>query len=446
MQHAIYSKNIITPRGTVEGTIIINNGKIVTIAQQSPAAVPCEDASELVVMPGLIDSHVHINEPGRTDWEGFQHATKAAAAGGITSLIEMPLNASPVTTSPEAFEAKLAATQGNLYVNCGFWGGVVPGNAHHLEALLNAGVWGFKAFLVHSGIDDFPAVSQHDLQQAMPIIAKLGVPLLAHAELDLGPESTQQLVQTPQSYQAYLRSRPKSWEDQAVAMLAQLAGQYSCQTHIVHVSSSQAIPIIQRAKAAGIPLTAETCTHYLYFDAEHIPDGGTIYKCAPPIREKDNNLLLWQALTDGVLDFVVTDHSPSPPGMKDLDGGSFANAWGGISGLQWSLPAFWAKASKKQLPIAKLVQWMASDVAAFVGLEHRKGAIAPGMDADLVIWDPYEEISPKAQGCFSRHPISPYLGQPLLGAVKKTYVNGQLAYDISEFGATPYGELLLRTS
>ena len=277
-------------------------------------------------MPGVIDAHVHINEPGRTEWEGFDTGTQAAAAGGITTIIDMPLNANPVTTTVIAFDEKIVASKSKLHVNVGFYGGLVPGNQNELEGLIQAGVLGIKCFLTHSGIDEFPNVGKKEIDAAMPIIAKYGLPLLVHCELE-SKQVDNQFSDFPNSYRYYLASRPKQWENDAVELMIKLCRKHNCKTHIVHVSSAEALASIKEAKEEGLLLTAETCPHYIYFSAEDIPDSNCLFKCAPPIREKENNDLLKAALKSGVLDFIATDHSPAPPDIKELTTGNLQKAW-----------------------------------------------------------------------------------------------------------------------
>ncbi len=333
------------------------------------------DVGELVVSPGIVDCHVHINEPGRTDWEGFTTATRAAAAGGVTTLVDMPLNCLPVTTTRAALETKLAATAGQLCVDVGFWGGVIPGNARDLAGLARAGALGCKAFLVHSGIDEFPNATEADLRQAMPVLRALGLPLLAHAELDLGgvtPEVAR--AGDPRAYRAYLASRPPAWEDQAIRLLVALCRETGCAVHVVHLSSASSLPTLRAAKAEGLPITVETCPHYLCLEAETIPDGATHFKCAPPIREHANREALWGALADGTIDLVISDHSPCTPALKLPERGDFQNAWGGIASLQLGLPAVWTEARRRGHGLHELATWMSARPAALAGLGARKGA------------------------------------------------------------------------
>jgi allantoinase len=320
----IKSKNILTSTGVINGIILISKGKIADVILSNDSFdFPIEDAVERIVMPGIIDPHVHINEPGRTEWEGFDTATKAAAAGGITSMIEMPLNSSPITTTKNNFQIKLNAAKNKLHVNCGFWGGVVPDNLNDLEELLNNGVFGLKAFLTHSGIDDFPNTNAEHLRKALKILKKYDKPLLVHCELDSVHNDLKLLQQNPRSYSAYLKSRPINWEDNAIKLMIDLCRETGVHVHIVHLSSANSIEQIQKAKQEGLSLTVETAQHYLFFNAEEIPDGATQYKCAPPIREKENDEQLWNALLDGTIDFIATDHSPSPPELKEIQSGNF---------------------------------------------------------------------------------------------------------------------------
>lgn len=381
-----------------------------------------EDVGGNILMPGIIDAHVHINEPGRTDWEGFDTATQAAAAGGITTVVDMPLNASPVTTTVEAFNEKLEASKNKLHVNVGFYGGLIPGNQTDLEGLMQAGVLGIKCFLTHSGIDEFPNVNEKDIDEAMPIIAKYGLPLLAHCEI-FDKEIDSKLSESPGSYQYYLASRPKQWENDAINLMIKLCRKHNCKTHIVHVSSAEALLKIQEAKKEGLPITAETCAHYIYFNAEDIPDADCLYKCAPPIREKENNRQLKDALSNGVLDFIATDHSPAPPDIKELQNGNLQKAWGGIAGLQFLLPASWT-AMKEKISLEKFIPLLTVHPAKFLQVDKQKGNIAVGYDADLVVWNPDEEFEVKQKEILHRYNCSPYSGQKLYGTTQQTIVNG----------------------
>jgi allantoinase len=421
---AITSNQTVLPGGTRKATVIISDGKILEVNEENPPGnIPVTELNDLVLMPGIIDPHVHINEPGRTDWEGFDTATRAAIAGGVTTLVDMPLNASPVTTTAKAFDEKIASTAGKLHCNCGFWGGVIPGNEKEIPLLIRKGVAGFKAFLTHSGIDEFPNVTEEDLRKVMPVIAESGLPLLVHCELD-GAERSDG-VTDPQSYQQYLRSRPDSWELNAIALMIRLCEEFKCRTHIVHLSSAAALPLISRAKEKHLPLSVETAQHYLYFSAEKIPDGRTEYKCAPPIRDTANQAQLWKALKDGLIDFVATDHSPAPPGMKDPASGDLFRAWGGIASIQFALPALWTAARKQDCQPADMAKWLCAKPALLPGLAACKGKIQPGYDADLVAWDPGASFVVKEENILHRHSITPYLGETLFGKVAQSWLTGE---------------------
>ncbi|UFH52427.1 allantoinase AllB [Spirosoma sp. KNUC1025] len=437
----IIGNNVVTPDGVRKAVVLIRNGQIVAVEAELPEsfAGAVVDIGDDVLMPGLIDPHVHINEPGRTDWEGFDTATRAALAGGLTTLVDMPLNASPVTTTVDAFDQKIAALNGKLHTNCGFWGGLIPGNSAEIERLIDKGVLGFKAFLTHSGIDDFPNVTEEDLRKAMPIIAQSGLPLLVHCEL-----STEEPLATDyvRSYQNYLSSRPKEWEDTAIALMIRLCEEYNCRTHIVHLSSANSIEPIANAKQNGLPLTVETAQHYLFFHAESIPDGQTQYKCAPPIREQANNDQLWEALKAGIIDFVATDHSPAAPELKQLQSGDFMNAWGGIASLQFALPVLWTAARKRGFAITDLTRWLCEKPSELIGFSRRKGRIAAGYDADLIVWNPGQSFTVTEDLIRHRHKMTPYLNQELYGVIKRTYLAGEPVFDAGNFLTLNAGNVL----
>ena len=438
--HGYFSARVVTPEGIGPATVLIDGEHIAEIVA-GPRALPgAYDFGDWVIGPGLVDCHVHVNEPGRTEWEGFETATRAAAAGGVTSLVDMPLNSLPVTTTGAALAAKLSASKDKCFVDVGFWGGVVPGNAEALRELAAGGVLGCKAFLVHSGIDEFPNATEADLRQAMPVLRDAGLPLLAHAELDLGAEM---LTQDRRSYQRYLESRPKVWEDEAIRLLVKLCRETRCPVHIVHLSSAASVPTLRAAKAEGLPITVETCPHYLCLESESTPDGATLYKCAPPIREHENREGLWRALLDGVIDFVITDHSPCTPALKLAERGDFEAAWGGIASLQLGLPAVWTEARRRGADLSALFRWMSAAPAKFAGLSGKKGRIAPGFDADLLVWDPDATITVEAERLFFRHKVSPYLGQRLEGVVQHTVLRGKCVYDGRQHPKDPVGQHLL---
>ena len=445
---ALHSTRVLTPQGLQEATIVVNGKKIesLNVGRQKSEMVTVEDLGNNVIMPGLIDSHVHINEPGRTDWEGFNTATRAAAAGGITTLVDMPLNSSPVTTDVMSLQLKVDAAEKSLHVNCGFYGGVIPTSLSDLPGLLEAGVMGIKAFLTHSGIDDFPNVTEEHLRKALPLLKKFGVTLLVHAELDEPHPDQKFLEENPTSYNAYLMSRPKSWEDKAINMLIRLCGEYQTRIHIVHLSSANSIAPIKAAIKKGLPISVETCPHYLVFHAGEIKDKQTQFKCAPPIREKQNNEQLLKAVKERIISFIVTDHSPAPPEMKELKSGNFKKAWGGIAGLQFSLPAFWTHARQHGFTIEDMAMLMSFNVAKFLDLTKIKGKLEAGYDADLVVWNPEKEFVVTTDIILHKHKITPYEGLKLSGVVSRTYVNGSLVFDNGNFNALNKGVVIRRSN
>lgn len=385
-----------------------------------------EASEESVVMPGLVDTHVHINSPGRSEWEGFPTATSAAAAGGVTTLIDMPLNSIPPTTTLAGFKEKLDTAKDDCFVDVGFWGGVVPGNTAELARMFAAGVMGFKCFLVPSGVDEFQHVTEGDLREAMPELSRLGALLIVHAEL---PGSIKDTDDT--DYNGFLRSRPCAAEDEAVALMIRLSREFATRVHIVHLSSAEALPLLRAAQAEGVKITAETCPHYLHFTAETVPPRATEFKCCPPIRESDNRGRLWQGLADGTIDMVVSDHSPCPASMKLRETGDFMAAWGGIASLQLRLPVVWTEARRRGFSLRELTNWLCLNPARQVSLASRKGAIAPGFDADIVIWNPEREFVVKAEVLQHRHKLTPYNGEQLTGVVEKTFLRGRKIYDVS---------------
>jgi allantoinase len=445
----VRGKRVVTPEGERAAAIHVRGGVVAAVAgfDEIVDGVALHEAGDFVVMPGLVDTHVHINEPGRTEWEGFSTATRAAAAGGVTTLIEMPLNSIPATTTTAAFREKVAAAAGKLWVDAGFWGGVVPGNAEELRALWDAGAFGFKCFLVPSGVDEFVHVAEADLRVALPKLAAMGAPLLAHAEL---PEPIEKAVASlaksalPRKYATWLAARPREAENEAVALLLRLGEEFGARIHIVHVSSADALDLLRRAKDAGGAVTAETCPHYLTFAADEIPDGATEFKCAPPIRERENREKMWQALGDGALDLVATDHSPCPPAMKLPEEGDFLRAWGGIASLQLGLPVVWTEARVRGYAVTHLAKWLCAEPARLAGLAGRKGTIAVGCDADFVIWDAEGKFRVEAAQLHHRHKVTPYAGRELSGRVEATFLRGRKIFERGEFSTGPVGHVLQR--
>ncbi len=430
----IRSRRVLLKEGLESATVWLKGGLIESV---QPYDVPLPEAGvldvgDLLVTPGIVDSHVHINEPGRTEWEGFASATQAAAAGGITTVVDMPLNCIPATVNAAAAELKRASLSGQMHVNVAFWGGVVPGNTQELKGLRDFGISGAKCFLCPSGVDEFPHVGRAELDEAMPQLRALDMTLLVHAEVPGPLEAAEAALRTsaadPHKYDTYLRSRPPAAEDQAIALIIELARKYHTRCHIVHLSSASALPLIEAAQADGVAITAETCLHYLTFAAEDIGEGATQYKCAPPIRGRENREQLWRGLERGTISMVVSDHSPCTPALKRLEEGDFMGAWGGISSLQLGLSALWTLCQARKLDIATLFRWNAEAPAQLAGLSKRKGKLVPGYDADLVIWDEKAQATVKAETIRHRHKLTPYAGLSLQGVVEKTVVMGRIAY------------------
>jgi len=438
----VRGRRVVVPGGERPASLRIRGGRIAAVGDPDDLAPGADvlDFGEAVVMPGLVDTHVHVNEPGRTDWEGFAFATRAAAAGGVTTIFDMPLNSFPPTTSVAALEVKRAAADGRCTVDVGFWGGIVPGNGGELAAMTARGVRGFKCFLAPSGVEEFPAVGEADLRAALPSLAESGSVLLVHAEdgAHLG-----ECAAGTRDYGAYLASRPPAAENFAIALLVRLGGEFRTPIHVVHLSAADALPQLERARAEGLPLTAETCPHYLYFDAEAIPPGATEFKCAPPIRGRENRERLWKALGEGLIGMVVSDHSPSPPEGKHRASGDFARAWGGISSLELALPAVWSAARRRGVNVASLAEWMSAAPARLAGLAGRKGTLAPGADADFVVWRPEESFEVRPDALHHRHKLTPYAGRTLVGRVEATFLRGEKIYEMGRFAGPPRGEILL---
>lgn len=434
----IRGRRVVLPDAVAPCSIHIRKGRIVAIAEYDEVTTDCEvieAEDESVVMPGLVDTHVHINSPGRTEWEGFRSATLAAAAGGVTTLIDMPLNSIPATTTLAAFKTKLDDAANNCFVDVGFWGGVVPNNTDQLAPMFAAGVVGFKCFLVPSGVDEFPHVTEAQLREAMPELARLDALLIVHAELP-GPIKAD--GDSSSSYRSFLESRPRAAENEAIELMIRLSREYGTRVHIVHLSSAEAIPMLREAQAAGVKITAETCPHYLHFAAEEIEAGATEFKCCPPIREESNREELWAGLANGTIDLIVSDHSPCPGEMKLRETGDFMKAWGGIASLQLRLPIIWTEARGRGFSLLDVTRWLCTNPARQVSLSPRKGAITTGADADLVIWNPDADFTVSPQLLHHRHKLTPYNGETLSGVVQKTFLRGREIID------APHGQMLLK--
>ena len=443
MAQAFVSERVVTPDGVGTAAVLEEGGKIrgLCLPDTIPPEYAIRDFGNLAILPGLVDSHVHINEPGRTEWEGFWTATRAAAAGGYTTLIDMPLNCLPETTTVAALEAKREAARGKCFVDWAAWGGVAGDNAEHIEPLAQAGVKGFKCFLIYPGCEGFAMVTREQLERALPHVARTGLPLLVHAELSGPIEGATAALNGAdwRCYETYLRSRPDEAELSAIRMLLDLCREYRFRLHIVHLTTALALRDLRAARREGLPVTVETCPHYLHFAAEDVADGSTLHKCAPPIRSRDNRERLWNAIWDGDIDLVATDHSPCPPEMKRRDTGRFDHAWGGIASLSVALPVMWTGLPARGLTLNDLARLMAEKPAILAGIGQRKGKIATGYDADLVIFHPEAETEVTTEQLHTRHRISPYVGQRLLGRVMATYLRGREVFREGEFAPEPFG-------
>ncbi|MDI3405297.1 allantoinase AllB [Streptomyces cavernicola] len=434
------STRVVTPEGTRAASVAVAGGKIAAVLPyeaEVPAGARLEDFGDDALLPGIVDTHVHVNDPGRTEWEGFWTATRAAAAGGITTLVDMPLNSLPPTTTVDNLRTKQEVARTKAHIDIGFWGGALPDNVQDLKPLHDAGVYGFKCFLSPSGVDEFPHLDREQLAASMGEIAGFGGLLIVHAEdpheLDVAPH-----LSGPK-YGDYLQTRPRISEDVAIKGLIETAKRLNARVHVLHLSSSDALPLIAAAKAEGVQITVETCPHYLTLTAEEVPDGASEFKCCPPIREGANQDLLWQALADGTVDCIVTDHSPSTADLKTDD---FATAWGGISGLQLSLPAIWSAARKRGHSLDDVVRWMSARTSELVGLDQ-KGAIEAGRDADFAVLAPDETFTVDPAGLQHRNKVTAYAGKTLHGVVKSTWLRGERIHAAGEF-TEPTGRLLER--
>lgn len=429
MVQVFVSGRVITPQGLRPASVVVEGGRITAVVEpkDAPLDAVVRDFDDLVLMPGLIDTHVHINEPGRTEWEGFATVTRAAAAGGITTLVDMPLNCLPETTTVAALGLKREAAAGRCYVDWAAWGGLTDDNHKHIEALAGAGAKGFKSFLVDPGIEGLTMLSEQGLERAAPILARIGLPLLVHAELP-GPiaEAAPALKDADWcEYATYLRSRPDEAELEAIRLLIRTCREYRFRVHVVHLATASALEELEAARAEGLPITVETCPHYLYFAAEDIARSATLKKCAPPIRSRKNREGLWKGLERGTIDLIATDHSPCPPAMKGLEAGDFGKAWGGVASLSIAASVVWTGMRERRVELEKLARWMSAAPARLGGMAARKGAIAPGMDADLVVFDPEASFEVTRERLVYRHPVSPYLGEKLYGVVEHTILRGE---------------------
>jgi allantoinase len=431
------ARRMITPDGERPGAVGIADGVIVAVADDLDGPRIIDLADDEVLLPGLVDTHVHVNDPGRTEWEGFATATRAAAAGGVTTIVDMPLNSVPPTVAVPALDLKRATAFGRTYTDVGFWGGAVPGNLAALPALHEAGVYGFKCFLLHSGVDEFGHLSQEELEAALRVLREFDGLMIVHAE---DPDTIEHAPEPHgRSYREFLASRPRDAENRAIANVIDAARRTGARVHVLHLSSADALPLLSAARADGIRITAETCPHYLTLTAEEIADGATEFKCCPPIREAANQDLLWQGLADGVIDCVVSDHSPCIAELKRFDTGDFGAAWGGIAGLQLGLPAMWTAARGRGVPLTDVVRWMSAAPAALAGLTA-KGAIEVGRDADLCVLAPDEEFTVDVARLFHRNAVSAYHGRRLTGVVRRTWLRGR-----EIVGAAAHGKLLARS-
>jgi allantoinase len=440
---AFLSRRVVTADAVRPAALLVEGDRILEVIapEQVPPQTEVHDFGNAAILPGLVDSHVHINDPGRREWEGFLTATRAAAAGGSTLLVDMPLNCLPATSNPAALDVKRAAAKGQCRVDWMAWGGVVADNPHDIEPLANAGVPGFKCFLVDPGIEGFTMVTEPQLRAALPHVARTGLPLLVHAELPAPiVAATENLADRDWSlYRTYLESRPEEAELSAIRMLLSACREFKFRLHIVHLSASKALPELRVARSEGLPVTVETCPHYLHLTAEAIPVGATLFKCAPPIRDRGNCEQLWQGLRDGIIDLVATDHSPCPPEMKRLAEGNFRSAWGGIASLSLALPLMHTEASKRGFSLSDIANWMSEAPATLAGCGTEKGRLARGHHADFVVFDPESEFLVSEDRLHYRHPVSPYLGEKLRGVVKATYLRGRKVFSDGEFPGEPMG-------
>ncbi|CAK9829123.1 Probable allantoinase 1 [Anthophora retusa] len=437
MQPAI----IIVKNGKIEEIFEnVNEHTIVSVLENYPATV-IEDFRSLVIMPGIVDSHVHVNEPGRTEWEGFSSATKAAAVGGITTIVDMPLNSIPPTTTINNLKRKADEARSKIYVDLAFWGGIIPGNQNELQSLVEAGVVGFKCFLCPSGVDEFPCVNEDDVNKALEKLKPTRSVLAFHAEYDENDTVTS-VKGDPSSFETFLRTRSSEMEVNAIKMICQWCEKSNVRCHIVHLSTADALDLIKAAKNKGTPITTETCYHYLLLSAEEVPEGATEFKCCPPIRDKVNRDKLWDGLRNEVIDMVVSDHSPCTEELKTK--GNFLTAWGGISSLQFGLSLLWTAARLKGIGLTEISRLLSAAPAKLCGLDNRKGTIAVNMDADFVIWDPEKKFKVERNRIFFKNKLTPYENRILHGKVEATVLRGEYIFKDNRLCEKPIGNLLLR--
>ena len=441
---ALRSSRVVTDSKEIEAAVIIDGDIIRAVVDPAevPAGVRVIDLGDWVISPGIIDSHVHVNEPGRTEWEGFETATAAAAAGGVTTIIDMPLNSSPVTTTTAALNLKQSAATGKCAVDVGFYGGLVPGNQAEIASLIQEGVMGVKTFMCDSGLDEFPASGESDLREGLQALQSTGVPLLAHAEI-VGQAIE---IKNPRAYTDYADSRPPSYEVDAINLLIKLCQEYQTPIHIVHLATAEALQAITDAKAQGLPITVETCPHYLFFDSGKIKDGETRFKCAPPIRDQANRDALRAAVQSGVIETIGSDHSPCPLEMKAIDSGDFQKAWGGIASLQLTQSVMWTIGEECGWSPALLAERLSWRPAQIFGLQSSKGRIAAGYDADIMVWDPSATFIVSGSELAHRGDLTAYEGSELRGVVKRTYLRGQLIYQDDALAGDRIGKFLRRES
>jgi allantoinase len=446
----IVGRRVVTPSGVAPAAVIIRQGLIVGLSrpEDAPHSPERYDAGDAIVMAGLVDAHVHVNEPGRPDWKGYPSATRAAAAGGITTIIDMPYHGVPATTTVDALRMRMTLAETRAWVDVGFWAGLVRGNTGSAVRLTDAGALGFNCCLVPTGNDDFPPVDEADLRVALPMLRVLGAPLLVHAELpgpieaawdELAREGADARV-----YENYLRARPAAAEEQAVEMLIALATELHAPIHITHYSSAGTLRPLRHARAAGVPISVETSPHYLLFAAEEVPTGATEYKTAPPIRGVADREAIWEGLGDGTIDFIASDHAPAPPALRLRETGDFAASWGGIAGIQLMLPVVWSAARVRGFSPVHLAEWLCAAPARHAGLDGRKGELAPGRDADIVVWDPDATFMVEPHRLEQRHKLTPYAGLTLNGVVQTTFLRGRKVFDRGAIVGEAGGQVLKR--